>query len=407
MSKVLKKNKIRRNLILRALLDNGPMSLSELKEKTGITLPVVSSLVKSIKKKDLVVDIIQEGNVGVGRPPSLIKLNGKAGYVLGIDLDRIYSKFILLDLEHNIIADVDKKQSFLSNDFSVLEKLKKEIDDILTQNKIKWETLLGIGISIPGFVDTFKGTTKTYLNFNEKPIRDILQDYFKKPVHIEHDVKALALGELWFGSAKNQKNALCLKVDWGVGLGIIIDGKVYYGNDSFAGEFGHIQVVPKNGALCYCGKRGCLETVASGRSIIINTIERLKKGETSLLSELYKNDIDSIDARAIIKAAIEGDQFSLEIIEDVAKYLGFASAMLVNIFNPSCIILGGNIASTAPQNFVETIKSNTQKYSHSQLNRNLEFVVSNLGFKAGALGVAMLVAKELFEIEHLNPSAYV
>jgi glucokinase-like ROK family protein len=407
MGKVGKKNQIRRNLILKVLLDNGSMSLSELKDKTGMTLPVVTALVQSIKKKNQIIDVVEPNKNGVGRPPALIKLNGKAGYVLGIDLDRIYTKFILLDLENNIIADIDKKMCFLSNDISILKELKNEIDLILKKYKIKWDDLLGIGISIPGIVNVFKGTTSSYLNFGDKPTSDVLQEYFKKPIHIEHDVKSLALGELGFGSAKNRKNTLCLKIDWGFGLGIIIDGKVYYGNDSFAGEFGHIQAIPNGGELCYCGKRGCLETVASGRSLTRNAIERLKNGESSLLIDQYKGKLNLIDSRSIIKAANAGDQFSLELIEEVAQHIGASTAILVNIFNPECIILGGNIGSTAPQLFVDTIRTNTIKYSHSQLNKNINFVVSDLGFKAGALGVASLAANELFEVEQLSPLGYV
>jgi len=407
MSKVSRKNQIRRNLIQRALLENGSMSISELKEKTGMTLPVVTSLVQSIKKKNFIVDVEQTKKNSVGRPPALIKLNGKAGYVLGIDLDRVYTKFILLDLEQNVIADIDKKISFLSNDISILKILKNEITKIIESHNIKWSDLLGIGISIPGIVNSLEGTSKTYLNFGDKPIRDVLNEYFKIPVHIEHDVKALTLGELGFGPAKNKKNVLCLKIDWGIGLGIIISGSLYYGSDSLAGEFGHIQVIPKGGELCYCGKKGCLETVASGRSITKNAVDRLSKGESSLLVDKYKGDLSSIDSRAIVKAAIEGDQFSLEILEEVAKHIGTASAILVNVFNPECIVLSGNVASTAPDLFVETIRANAVKSSHSQLSKDLKFIVSDLGFKAGALGVAMLVNKELFDIDHLTPWAYV
>jgi glucokinase-like ROK family protein len=405
VGKVTQKNAIRRNLILRALLTNGQMSLTELKNETGITLPVVSKIIDALKKNNLVVDVDSFEQVQAGRPPSVVKINGSAGYIMGIDLDRIYTHFVVIDLEQKITLSYDIKKSFLSNNETILDELEHEMLDALTSAKIDKSALLGIGISVPGIVNGPKGISKSYLNFGDRPLVEILTAKLKKPVHIEHDVKAMALGEIWFGNARGKENVLCLKVDWGIGCGIILNGRIYYGSDSYAGEFGHLNIQNTNGELCYCGKRGCLETVASGRGMIKKVKEKLAGGLDSLILKEIENSED-IDSRSIVEAANKGDQFALEILEEMAQYIGYGTGILINLFNPEIIILGGYIASEAPPVFADIIRMNSVKRSLSQLNKNVVFSRSNLGKYGGALGVAMLAARDLFEIEHLNPSAY-
>lgn len=405
MSKVDKKNEIRRILVLRALLDRGPLSLTDLKKATGITLPVVSNIVSSLRKEKLVVKPKEKGTNQAGRPPSIVKLNGKAGFILGIDIGRLFTNFIILDLETNIVADTRRKSITLSNDIKLIDDLEKEMKIVLSAAKVGRDQLLGIGISLPGMVRGKEGFGETYFNFGDTPAREILSKRFGKPVHLEHDLEAMAFGERWFGAARDVKNALCVNVGWGLGLGLIIDGKVYSGEEGYAGEFGHIQVV-KNGELCYCGKRGCLETVSSGRAIARIARERISKGSATVLIEIQKLKPEQIDAEAVVKAAALGDQFSIEILEEASRYLGSGIGILINLLNPEIVILGGGISTAAP-NFMESVRTFATKHSLVQLNRNIKFATSRLGNKAGALGVAVYLAEDLFDVERLNPSAYV
>lgn len=405
MSKVVAKNRIRRNRILRTLLEQGETSLTELSRSTGISLPMVSRLVTRLRNEKFLL-IAENRNVGhAGRPPIMVKLNGDAGYVLGIDMGHVNTNILLLNLEQNIVGEVHRHSLPLSNDPSIIDGLAHEIDEILRNSKASWKSLLGIGVSLPGIVRGREGISESYLHFGQTALRDTLQERFKKTVHIEHDAKAMALGERWFGAAKNVSNALCLNVGWGLGLGIILDGKIYYGRDGYAGEFGHIQVAD-NGKLCQCGKRGCLETVASGRAIADLARERLSAGAVSKLKERGNQSLGKIDAAQVVKAAISGDQFSIEILEEAGRYLGEGIAKLINIFNPELVILGGRVAG-AKQFILDPVRAAATKQSLAQLNAGVDFRISELGTKSGALGVAMLAARDLFEVEHLNPSALV
>ncbi len=404
-NKVNAKNEIRRRLTLRALLDNGPLSLTDLAKKTGMTLPVVSIIVSSLRRSRLVVDGSDGVASQVGRPPSIVKLNASAGFILGVDIGRLFTNFVVLDLGTNIVAQTRRKSVTLGNDIRVLSELEKEIRIVLTEAKASWDKVLGIGISLPGMVRGKQGLGETYFNFGEEPVTEILSKRFDKPVHLEHDLEAMAFGERWFGAARNIDNAVCINVGWGLGVGIVIDGKVYYGEDGYAGEFGHIQVV-KNGELCYCGKKGCLETVASGRAVTRLAKEKISAGAKSLIMRDLVKKVEDIDAETVLKAAAKGDEFSIEILDEAAKYLGAGVAVLINLLNPAMVIFGGGIFTAAPY-LLETVRVNALKHSLVPLGRNVKFVTSSLGNKAGALGAAAYLAEDLFDVERLNPSAYV
>ncbi len=406
MSKVRKKNMIRRNLILRALLDEEHLSLTDLKNITGISLPVVTTIVAGLADEGFVLELdLKEENRGAGRPPSVFKLNGDAGYVLGIDIGRTNTDFVVLDLAQDMILQKRRESVNLqSNERSVIDELYKEVQKILKDAKVDYNKVLGIGISIPGIIQGPKGISETYFNFGEESLEEMIRDKFNKPVNIEHDAKAMALGELWFGSAKGKENVLCINMGWGLGLGMILNGKIFYGSDYYAGEFGHLQVVPE-GNLCYCGKRGCLETYASGKAMARVAKEKIQKGAQTMITSKIQS-IEEIDAKIIFESANQGDTFSIEILEEAASYLGFGLAQLINIINPEMIIFGGKIA-TVNEFIINSIQTSAMKYSMTHLNKNIRFEVSNLGTVAGALGVAMLEARELFEVEHLNPTAYV
>lgn len=405
MSKVIRKNQIRSVRILRTLLDQGQLSLTDLARSTGMSIPMVSRVISDLKRDRFVRTVEDKECSRAGRPPIVARLNGEAGYVLGIDVGRLNTNLVLLNLEQAIVAEAHQKTMKLSNDPAFIDELAQEIGVILRKARVPHKRLLGIGISIPGFVRGREGISETYLNFGEKTLREILEERFGKKVHIEHDAKAMALGERWFGAARNVANALCLNVGWGLGMGVLLDGKLFYGRDGYAGEFGHIQAVP-NGLLCTCGKRGCLETVASGRAIARIARERVGEGASSMLREIVGGNLDLIDAELVVKAAVAGDQFSIEILEEAGRFLGEGVAKLINLFNPELIIFGGRV-SGAGHFILDPIRSTALKQSLIQLSKGVEFTISTIGTKAGALGVAMLAARDLFEVDHLNPSAFV
>ena len=405
MSKVTAKNRIRRNRILRLLLEEGKLSLTEVSKRTGISLPMVSKLTNNMRKEKF----IRTGE-GVrldraGRPPIIAQLNGDAGFVVGIDLGHRNTNIIIMNLEQKVILEKHIPSFPLGNDPALIDWLIDRTEEAIDEAVLHRKDLFGVGLSIPGIVRGREGRGVSYLNYGEKSIAQILQEKYKKPVHIEHDAKAMTLGERWFGAARTVSNVLVLNIGWGLGLGILIDGKIYYGRDGYAGEFGHIQII-RDGALCECGKSGCLETVASGRAIGMRARELLLQGSNSKLFQICNGDVERVDAELVAKTALTGDRFSIEILEEAGRYLGEGVAQLINLFNPEKVILGGRV-SQAGQFILDPVRTTAMKLSLVQLGNGVEFTTSTLGVKAGALGVAMLATRDIFEVEHLNPPAYV
>lgn len=391
MSAVKEKNHKRKSMILSILFKEGEKSIADLTQLTNVSLPVITKLIVELKKDKYIIENKELKVSQAGRPASFYKINGNAGYLLGVDLGRSQTTFILIDLEQNIIFEKREKVSYLFEDDKVISKIHKKIISIVEEAKLDWDRLMGIGFSIPGYVNSKLGLTESYLNFNDS-IKLILEKELEKPILIEHDAKSMIYGELWFGAARGLKNVLCINYGWGLGLGMLLDSKVFYGQDGYAGEFGHIPVTNQT-QQCYCGKIGCLETVSSGKSIERIAKEKLNSGASSTLTVNNKK-IDNIEVVDILEAANKGDQFSIEIMQEAGFYLGYGIASLINIFNPQKIIISGSISKVADY-ILDSVRSSAMKHSLVKLNRNIEFEISKLGYRSAALGVARLVANEI------------
>jgi predicted NBD/HSP70 family sugar kinase len=385
------KKKERIQEIIKTLMYHEKMTLAEITNNVNLSLPKVTEIVTELRELKIINDLLLDDLPLMGRPSQKFKLNSDYGYFLGIDLGRIHTNIVVLDYSQKKIYE-DHLEPLINQDTKVVaKKLHVIINQILREQNISLNKVMGIGVSLPGIVDSNKGISHTYLKIEDLTIREYFEEVFKVKVRIEHDVKSMTLGELYYGKEKGLENGLYLNFGWGLGLGIIINKELYYGKDSYCGEFGHVPVVP-NGELCYCGKTGCLETVASGKAITKNVREKISAGASSMILNKI-NDPEKIGPLDILKAANKGDQFSIEILEEAGRYLGIGIAMLINIFNPEKIIIGGTFTQVASY-ILDVAKSNAMKHSLTQLNKSVKFEISNLRNNASALGVARLTALE-------------
>ncbi len=203
----------------------------------------------------------------------------------------------------------------------------------------------------------------------------------------------MAYGEYMKGVVEGEQNVIFVNISWGIGIGIIIDGKPYYGKSGFSGEFGHFPIFD-NEILCHCGKKGCLETEASGLSIHRTIVDRISKGESTVLTDLVK-EVDSLTLSDIIKATNMEDPLCIEIVEEVGYKLGKYIAGLINIFNPELVVIGGRVAET--EGFIMLpIRSSIRKYSLNLVNKDSRIVSSKLKSKAGIIGACMIARSRLF-----------
>ncbi len=188
-----------------------------------------------------------------------------------------------MNLEDKPVAGIRLISQGLETSENILQLLKTEVNTFINESGIDESKLLGIGIALPGLIDLHTGLSYSYLQ-SEIPATKQFEEIFRHPVFVENDTKVMALGELAFGAAKEKQNVLCLNIGSGIGLGMILNGKLYKGNSGYSGEFGHIQVEPE-GQLCYCGKIGCLETVASGTTMIQRAREEIAGGASSVIKQ--------------------------------------------------------------------------------------------------------------------------
>ncbi|PKO97896.1 MAG: sugar kinase, partial [Bacteroidetes bacterium HGW-Bacteroidetes-9] len=245
----------------------------------------------------------------------------------------------------------------------------------------------------PGLIDVKTGLSYTYLNTG-RPATNILSEKTGFPVFIEHDTRAMAWGEQAFGLARGHQNVLCLNVGSGIGLSMILNGKLYLGHSGYSGEFGHIQIEP-NGILCHCGKIGCLETLASGKIMVAKAKQEIANGAITQISSMIDGDSSKINIRIIMDAARKGDQFAIDLLAKIGESLGKGMAILIHLFNPELIIIGGEM-SRAADYLISPIESNLNIFTISRIRRDARIVASNLGDNARLMGTVALVMNRIF-----------
>jgi N-acetylglucosamine repressor len=393
LSVVERKKFIQEIRIIKYLYVNGPRSNAEICKYLKISVPKSFSVLNDL----ICAGYIEKKGRGVsigGRKPDLYGLVEKTLYVLAVEMDRYGFKIGVYDTDNNIVGDLQSYLVPLDNNIKTLDLLYQYSNDVIKASGIDPSKLMGIGISMPGLIDAHKGINYTYMNFGKKSMRDILQEKFNRPVFIENDAKAAALAEYLFGLARNKKDVLVILHDWGIGLGVILDGKLYRGTSGFAGEFSHIPMV-EDGAICHCGKHGCFETIASGTALARLAQEGIKSGKSTILSSLGAND-DKIEAKTVVEAASKGDQYAIHILSEIGFNLGKGISILIQLFNPELIILGGRIAD-AGQYITTPIQQSLNIYCMRQLSERTTIKVSEMGQDIGIMGAIAIVMDRIFE----------
>ena len=395
-SNVERKKYLQKIKILRSLFFEGAKTNTDICDQFQISSPTSIRLLSQLIEEGLVKKEGQGKSVG-GRKPDLYRLQEDSFYVLGIQLERSKLRLAIFDNNNRVILKKENIPFQIDEKENSVEELYKEGNRLIQNSKINPDKLMGVGIGMPGLVSAEEGKNFTYFISEEEPesLQEKLSKRFKKPVYILNDAKSACLAEFRFGLAKGKKNVLVISMDWGVGLGIIIDGKMHHGTSGFAGEFGHIPLV-EDGLLCHCGKRGCLETEASGLALARKVKEGLNAGESSILGLLSKKDLDKMEPENIIGAANKGDQFAINLLSEIGKNLGKGLAVLIQIFNPELIILQGKF-SEARQFITIPVQQSINTYCMAQLREKTEISLSNLGEDSVLLGAVAAVMENIFK----------
>ncbi len=388
------KSALMKKRIISYYIYNGSSTITELAKELDLSIPTVTKFITDMSEDGFIHDYGKLETAG-GRHPSLYGLNPDSGYFLGVEVSNQIINIGLINFKGDIVEmKMDLMYDFKNTQTS-MDNLCKLILDFINSLTIDKNNILNININISGRVNPESGYSYSNYNFEERPVAETLSDKLGYKVTIDNDTRAMAFGEFMQGMVKGEKDIIFVNISWGVGIGIIIDGKIYVGKSGFAGEFGHVNVY-NNEILCHCGKKGCLETEASGRAFQRILLERISNGETSILSEKVKNN-EEISLEDIIDATLHEDMLCIEIVEEIGEKLGKQVAGLINIFNPELVIIGGTLSLTGDY-ITQPIKTAVRKYSLNLVNKDSKIKTSKLQDKAGVVGSCMMARSKLFEV---------
>lgn len=380
--------------ILGLCINDGDFSIAELSREMGISIPTVTKMVSELIDEGFLEELGKTGTSG-GRRPSIYGLKSSAGYFIGADVTRHHVSIAVSNFKGNILEYVDDIPFVLEGSEASLARLCEILKKQIRKFGIVEEKILAYGINLTGRVNHNTGYSFSYFLGEDKPTASILEEKLKTPVFIDNDSRAMTYGEYICGDANKEKHFLFINVSWGLGMGMILDGKLSYGKSGFSGEIGHFPLLD-NGIICQCGKVGCLETGASGSAVHRIFLEKLKEGKASVLSGKYARN-EEITLDDILNALAEEDVLAIESIEEIGNTLGRAIAGLINIFNPELVIIGGRL-SVAEEYLMLPIKSAIHKHSLNMVSRDTVIKFSRLGKKAGAYGACMLSRSHLLNL---------
>lgn len=388
------KNALIKKRIITHYIYNGSSTITDLSKELDLSVPTITKFIYEMCE-DGYIDDYGKLETNGGRHPSLYGLNPESGYFIGVDIKKFSINIGLINFKGDMIElKMDIPYKF-ENTSEALKELCKLISNFIKKTGIDAEKIMNICINISGRVNPDSGYSFSMFNFSERPLAEILTERIGRPVCIDNDTRAMTYGEYMQGCVIGEKNIIFVNISWGLGIGIIIDGKVYTGKSGFSGEFGHINVF-ENEILCHCGKKGCLETEASGSALHRILLERIKNGENSILSNRINTKENPLTLDEIISAVNKEDLLCIEIVEEIGQKLGKQIAGLINIFNPELVIIGGTLSLTDDY-IAQPIKTAIKKYSLNLVNQDSTIMISKLKDKAGIIGACMLARSRMFE----------
>jgi len=391
--------KLNNNSIIEILRREAPLSRANLAVISGLNRSTVSSIIDDLIKDGWVNETTYQTSK-IGRPGLLLEINPNGGFVIGMEIGVDFLLCVATDFSTEVIWRKRVETNPADGQLLILQKAFELAEEAIAIGKKQCSRLLGIGISLPGLLDVHNGILKLApnLKWENVPLRLIWNQQFHCPVYLENDGNAAALGEYYFGAARGIKDFLYIAAGYGLGSGIIIDGKLLRGNKGYASEVGHMTYDPQ-GEICSCGKRGCYETIIGPRAVINGVKKLLKeKGSESTIFKFSDSENGPINYDAVVNAAKQDDPIAIDALKDVGCKLGLVVSHLVNIFDPKMIILGG--ALTYAKDFIQPCVEKTVKENALTLcQEDLEITNSQLGQDSSVMGTIALVLENLWKIE--------
>ena len=387
--------------IIRSLRKSGYLSRAQITEITGWSKAKTSQEVRSLLKKEFLCEI-GEGLSEGGRKPMMLNFNINLGYIVGIDVGATSLDIALANVGGDILQHFSQGIDVRNPPEDILCTCTEIIFELAKKQGCLIDQILGIGVGLPGPVDFAMGTLVApplMPDWENYPIREFFSKTFTSAyVVVDNDVNVMALGEKRYGDAQNVDHFIFVKIGTGIGAGIISNSKIHRGSNGCAGDIGHI-CVDKEGPICRCGNRGCLEAMAAAPAITERAIQAAQDGSSPLLKKLMENSPEGMTPELVNIACREGDEAALSIIRASGHMIGDVLASLVNFFNPSHIFIGGGISNFG-NHLLVSIRRAVLRRSLPLATTNLFINFSRINSDIGVRGVIALALEYLFVDEN-------
>jgi len=389
-------NKIK---VLQLIRNEKEITRAEIIRKSGLSAPTVTRIVESLAQQNLIQSEGLGSSIG-GRPPQLINFKSKENYVIGIDLGATFIRSALSNLDGEFIFEIHIPTNLKKGFEGVMEQVGELIVKLCQRAAQKSLPIWGIGIAVCGMVNKNTGLVEYSPIFGWKNvnIQEALSKYTNLKIELGNVTHLIALGELLYGVGNDYKNFICINLGYGIGSGIIVDGKLFGGADGIAGEIGHIVVDKHSTRKGLEGVSGTLEALASGYGIADIAREYAITNKESILHPM---DIADIDAKMVFEAAKNGDPLASKIIDDTAGYLSIGIDTLIKLFNTECIVLSGGLVQNSDV-LIEKIRAELTNYSMSAVSRTVTVVKSGFGENAALMGSFSLILERILMLESLE-----
>ena len=382
----LKMINLKKSIISRLMM-SGESTISKLCKETGLSIPTVTKMVNQLLADEILLEQGKSDSFG-GRKSTQYDINPKIGYFLGVDVQGNTVNIGIQNFKNEFVKITERIPYTLENTRESLRVLCGIINSFIDEAQVSRDEIFGACVNLTGRINSFKGFSYSYFFFEEMPLSEIIESQIGIKTFLENDSRAMTYGEYSCGVVEKEKNVIFVNLTWGLGIGIINDGQLYYGKSGYSGEFGHSPVF-ENEIICQCGKKGCLETEISALALERRFKEKLESGSVSVLK--IKKGASFVSMEEIIAAIVEKeDSLAIEIIEEIGVKLGRYLSMLINIFNPELVVLGGPLAAAGSYLFLPT-QSTINKYSLNIVIQDMELKLSKLGSKAGVIGACYIL----------------
>ena len=290
----------------------------------------------------------------------------------------------------SIVAPVSEPTQGEAGASDVLDRLVGLAERVMTDTmrEVPGAEIVGVGVGAPGPLDTKRGIVLLTPNLGwvDLPLRQIIRDRIGLPAALDNDANCAVLGEWWVGAARGSRHAIGITIGTGIGGGLILDGKLYHGASDVAGEIGHT-TIDVEGRRCKCGNYGCLEAYASGPNIALRAVEEIQAGAVSMLPSLVGGDLRKVTAQTVYRAAKDGDELALEVVNDTARFLGVGIGNLLNVFNPEVVVVMGGVTLAGDHLFVP-LRRETARRAFKPAVAACRIVPGELTGTAGVYGAA-------------------